>query len=138
MDPLNNRINQLAVHRSHLPRRNQFLDASLLKTCIFLCVTFPFRNFPASKQPPPAVKMPPKGSTIHPPKPPADAPPTAASIQMKANSVGIGEYELPKTTLTKLAKGSVSFVFLVGRDEVGRVVGAGGLMEMDFGWVDSG
>lgn len=52
--------------------------------------------------------MPPKGSTIHPPKPPADAPPTAASIQMKANSIGIGEYELPKTTLTKLAKGSVS------------------------------
>ncbi|KAE8542826.1 hypothetical protein D1P53_000889 [Cryptococcus gattii VGV] len=52
--------------------------------------------------------MPPKGSTIHPPKPPADAPPTAASIQMKANSLGIGEYELPKTTLTKLAKGSVS------------------------------
>ncbi|OXC81510.1 hypothetical protein J005_06360 [Cryptococcus neoformans] len=51
--------------------------------------------------------MPPKGSTIHPPKPPADAPPTAASIQMKANSVGIGEYELPKTTLTKLAKGSI-------------------------------
>lgn len=27
---------------------------------------------------------------------------------MKANSIGIGEYELPKTTLTKLAKGSVS------------------------------
>ncbi|OXB34137.1 hypothetical protein LQV05_002026 [Cryptococcus neoformans] len=51
--------------------------------------------------------MPPKGSTIHPPKPPADAPPTAASIQMKANSVGMGEYELPKTTLTKLAKGSI-------------------------------
>ncbi|XAO27128.1 hypothetical protein I312_105970 [Cryptococcus bacillisporus CA1280] len=51
--------------------------------------------------------MPPKGSTIHPPKPPADAPPTAASIQMKANSIGIGEYELPKTTLTKLAKGSI-------------------------------
>ncbi|KIR52782.1 hypothetical protein I315_04645 [Cryptococcus gattii Ru294] len=51
--------------------------------------------------------MPPKGSTIHPPKPPADAPPTAASIQMKANSLGIGEYELPKTTLTKLAKGSL-------------------------------
>ncbi|KAL0241971.1 hypothetical protein I308_106145 [Cryptococcus tetragattii IND107] len=51
--------------------------------------------------------MPPKGSTIHPPKPPADAPPTAASIQMKANSLGIGEYELPKTTLTKLAKGSI-------------------------------
>lgn len=82
--------------------------------------------------------MPPKGSTIHPPKPPADAPPTAASIQMKANSVGMGEYELPKTTLTKLAKGSVSFVFLVGGGEVGRVVGAGGLMGMDFGWVDSG
>lgn len=40
-------------------------------------------------------------------KPPADAPPTAASIQMKANSVGMGEYELPKTTLTKLAKGSI-------------------------------
>lgn len=57
---------------------------------------------------------------------------------MKANSVGMGEYELPKTTLTKLAKGSVSFVFLVGGGEVGRVVGAGGLMGMDFGWVDSG
>lgn len=71
----------------------------------------PLQNNPP---PPPAVKMPPKGSTIHPPKPPADAPPTAASIQMKANSVGMGEYELPKTTLTKLAKGSVSFVFLVG------------------------
>lgn len=68
----------------------------------------------------PRSKMPPKGSTIHPPKPPADAPPTAASIQMKANSVGMGEYELPKTTLTKLAKGSVS-CFPV--DNVDRLMG---------------
>ncbi|ODN92027.1 hypothetical protein L198_05699 [Cryptococcus wingfieldii CBS 7118] len=51
--------------------------------------------------------MPPKGSTLHPPKPPADATPTPASQQMKANSLGIQDFELPKTTLTKLAKGSI-------------------------------
>lgn len=77
------------------------LDASLSSKLVL--VTSP--SFPPPRNP---GAMPPKGSTIHPPKPPADAPPTAASIQMKANSLGIGEYELPKTTLTKLAKGSVS------------------------------
>ncbi|KAK8866137.1 hypothetical protein IAR55_001288 [Kwoniella newhampshirensis] len=51
--------------------------------------------------------MPPKGATSHPPKPPPDAPLSAAAQQQKANSAGISEYELPKTNLTKLAKGSI-------------------------------
>ncbi|WVN89143.1 uncharacterized protein L203_104359 [Cryptococcus depauperatus CBS 7841] len=51
--------------------------------------------------------MPPKGSTLHPARPPPDAPPTAALLQMKDYLAGISDFELPKTTLTKLAKGSI-------------------------------
>lgn len=31
-----------------------------------------------------------------------------AAVQQRANTASIADYELPKTTLTKLAKGSVS------------------------------
>ena len=57
--------------------------------------------------------MPPKGSTK------AAAPPvdlselTAAVIQQKSNTASIADFELPKTSLTKLAKGSVSLLFLL-------------------------
>lgn len=95
-----------------LPTESDSLDASspskLGNTLIHSASFASHRHIPSSYAKEKRRAMPPKGSTIHPPKPPADAPPTAASIQMKANSIGIGEYELPKTTLTKLAKGSVS------------------------------
>lgn len=93
-----------------LPTESDSLDASS-PSKLDSIYSFSFRVFRVTSSHHAKEKrraMPPKGSTIHPPKPPADAPPTAASIQMKANSIGIGEYELPKTTLTKLAKGSVS------------------------------
>nr|XP_031858773.1 uncharacterized protein CI109_005869 [Kwoniella shandongensis]KAA5525845.1 hypothetical protein CI109_005869 [Kwoniella shandongensis] len=51
--------------------------------------------------------MPPKGATSHPPKPPSNVPLSAAAQQQRANSAGIAEFELPKTNLTKLAKGSI-------------------------------
>ncbi|WVQ82469.1 hypothetical protein IAT38_004598 [Cryptococcus sp. DSM 104549] len=51
--------------------------------------------------------MPPKGSTLHPPKPPPDAPLSAAAEQQKSHMAGLGDLELPKTTLMKLAKGSI-------------------------------
>ena len=51
--------------------------------------------------------MPPKGSKLGPP-PALPDPESPAMVQQNANSSGIAEYELPKTSLTKLAKGSVS------------------------------
>jgi DNA polymerase epsilon subunit 3 len=50
--------------------------------------------------------MPPKGSKLGPPPVPI-GPPSAAEEQQQANSGGIADFELPKTTLAKLAKGSV-------------------------------
>ncbi|KAK4687156.1 DNA polymerase epsilon subunit 3, partial [Tremellales sp. Uapishka_1] len=50
--------------------------------------------------------MPPKGSGAA-PKPLPGAPLSPAAAQQKANSVGIAEYELPKTSVMKLAKGSI-------------------------------
>lgn len=47
--------------------------------------------------------MPPKASTTT-----NDAPPSPASVQQRPFMPGIAEYELPKTNLIKLAKGSVS------------------------------
>lgn len=120
------------ISRLALPTEPDSFDAfSSLKTCNntqihskSFAVTAHSLYSPKRKKNP--LAMPPKGSTIHPPKPPADAPPTAASIQMKANSLGIGEYELPKTTLTKLAKGSVSQSASAGRGGgVGRGIDEG-------------
>ncbi|EKC98053.1 hypothetical protein A1Q2_07599 [Trichosporon asahii var. asahii CBS 8904] len=60
--------------------------------------------------------MPPKASTTT-----NDAPPSPASVQQRPFMPGIAEYELPKTNLIKLAKGSeshnaagveISFVYL--------------------------
>ena len=51
--------------------------------------------------------MPPKGSKLGPPQAPT-GPLSPAAQQQNANLSGISDYELPKTTLTKLAKGSVS------------------------------
>jgi DNA polymerase epsilon subunit 3 len=52
--------------------------------------------------------MPPKGAKLAPPPAAAAGPLSPAAQQQKANSAGIADYELPKTSLTKLAKGSVS------------------------------
>ena len=54
--------------------------------------------------------MPPKGSKLAPPAP-SPAPTTPAAVQQQANFAGIADYELPKTSLTKLAKGSVRVRF---------------------------
>lgn len=51
--------------------------------------------------------MPPKGAKLAPPPAVAAGPLSPAAQQQKANSAGIADYELPKTSLTKLAKGSV-------------------------------
>lgn len=50
--------------------------------------------------------MPPKAST-------SEAPPSPASMQQRPFMPGIAEYELPKTNLIKLAKGSVSLPVVV-------------------------
>ncbi|WVQ97646.1 hypothetical protein IAU59_004760 [Kwoniella sp. CBS 9459] len=42
-----------------------------------------------------------------PPKPAGKVPVSAAAAQQKANSAGIAEFDLPKSTLSKLAKGSI-------------------------------
>jgi DNA polymerase epsilon subunit 3 len=52
--------------------------------------------------------MPPKGSKIGPPPIPAANPDHPSAQQQQEHLQGISEYELPKTTLMKLAKGSVS------------------------------
>lgn len=52
--------------------------------------------------------MPPKGSKLGPPSAPAVDPDSPAAQQQKEFTQGISEFELPKTTLTKLAKGAVS------------------------------
>ncbi len=41
------------------------------------------------------------------PKPPPVLSDSPAAVQQRANSAGIGEFELPKAGLVKLAKGSV-------------------------------
>ncbi|GFZ45492.1 hypothetical protein JCM24511_03218 [Saitozyma sp. JCM 24511] len=51
--------------------------------------------------------MPPKGAKLAPPPAVAAGPLSPAAQQQKANSAGIADYELPKTSLTKLAKGSI-------------------------------
>jgi hypothetical protein len=55
------------------------------------------------RSPPP---MPPKGSKVV-PAPPPTVPASASEQQQQANTPGIADFELPKTTLAKLAKGSV-------------------------------
>ncbi len=52
--------------------------------------------------------MPPKGAKLGPPAAPTIDPDSPAAQQQKEFTQGIGEFELPKTTLTKLAKGAVS------------------------------
>lgn len=54
--------------------------------------------------------MPPKGSKIGPPPVPAANPDHPAAQQQQEHLEGISEFELPKTTLMKLAKGSVRLV----------------------------
>ncbi|KAK1925461.1 histone-fold-containing protein [Papiliotrema laurentii] len=51
--------------------------------------------------------MPPKGSKLGPPSAPAVDPDSPAAQQQKEFTQGISEFELPKTTLTKLAKGAI-------------------------------
>ncbi|RXK39769.1 hypothetical protein M231_02962 [Tremella mesenterica] len=50
--------------------------------------------------------MPPKGSKLGPPPTTTD-PSSPALVQQNAHSSSIADFELPKTTLTKLAKGSI-------------------------------
>ncbi|KAL7419339.1 hypothetical protein Q5752_006177 [Cryptotrichosporon argae] len=50
--------------------------------------------------------MPPKGATLV-PRPSEAQHSSAAADQQRANSAGLGEFELPKTSLVKLAKGSI-------------------------------
>lgn len=63
--------------------------------------------------------MPPKASTST-----TDAPPSPASVQQRPFMPGIAEYELPKTNLIKLAKGSVSpsFCFTCQRTVLNRML----------------
>ena len=56
--------------------------------------------------------MPPKGMKVVPPPvaPDVDSP---AAQQEAAHTAGMAEYEFPRTTLTKLAKGSVRALSLL-------------------------
>jgi len=54
--------------------------------------------------------MPPKGSKIGPPPLPAANPDTPSAQQQQEYTQGLADFELPKTTLMKLAKGSVSLL----------------------------
>ena len=53
--------------------------------------------------------MPPKGAKLGPPPAPIIDPDSPAMQQQKEYTQGISDFELPKTTLTKLAKGAVGF-----------------------------
>jgi len=55
--------------------------------------------------------MPPKGAKLGPPPVPEADPDTPSALQQAEYTQGLSEFELPKTTLAKLAKGSVGITY---------------------------